>query len=161
MSWNLTRGRLSLRGRGSPSLHERVLILHNRRERFGVERCPPDQRAVNFFFGHQSAGVLWFNGAAIEDAELAGEILAEGFGSLGSDDGVGVGGHLRGCGFSGADGPDWFVGDHQADGFFRRDFVEGAETLAAKDVVGEAGFAFFEDFSDADYGDESGFNGGL
>ena len=102
-------------------------------------------------------GVLWFDGAAVEDAEFASEILAEGFGGLASDDGVGVGGHLRRCGFSGADRPDWFVGDHQADGFFRRDFVEGAETLAAQHVVGEPGFAFFENFSYADDGDESGF----
>ena len=39
--------------------------------------------------------------------------------------------------------------------------MKGAETLAAQDVVGESGFAFFEDFSDADDGDESGFEGGL
>src|ERR1035441_1378745 len=74
---------------------------------------------------------------------------------------MGVGGHLRSCGFSGADGPYWFVGYHQVDGFFGRDFVEGAEALAAQHVVGEVGFAFFEDFSYADNGDESGFDGGL
>ena len=106
-------------------------------------------------------GVLRFDGAAVEDAEFVGEFLAEGFGGFGADDGVGVGGHLRGCGFPGADGPDRLVGDHQVGGFLGRDFVEGAETLAAQDVVGEFGFAFFEDFSHADDGDESGFEGGL
>ena len=106
-------------------------------------------------------GVLRFDGAAVEDAEFVGEFLAEGFGGFGSDDGVRVGSHLRGCGLSGADGPDRLVGDYQADGFLGRDFVKGAETLAAQHVVGEAGFAFFEDFSHADDGDESGFDGGL
>ena len=89
-----------------------LLVLHNGRERFGVEGSSTYQGAVDFFFGHQGVGVLWFDGAAVEDAELAGEFLAEGFGCLASDDGVGVGGHLWSGGFSGADGPDWFVGDH-------------------------------------------------
>ena len=62
---------------------------------------------------------------------------------------------------SGADGPDRLVGDNQAGGLFRRDFVKGAETLAAQDIVGESGFAFFEDFSNADDGNESGFEGGF
>src|ERR1700687_4138982 len=74
-------------------------------------------------------GVLWFDGDAVEDAEPAGEFLAKGFGGFGSDDGVGVNGYLRRCGFSGADGPDRFVGDHESDGFLGRDFVESAQTM--------------------------------
>src|SRR6266478_8937974 len=62
------------------------LIVHNCRERFGIERRSPDQGAVDFFFGHQGVGVLWFDGAAVEDAEFAGEFLAERFGGLASDD---------------------------------------------------------------------------
>src|SRR5208282_3123467 len=119
------------------------------------------QSAVDFFFGHQGMGVLRFDRAAIEDAEFVGELLAEGFGGFGSDDGVRVGGHLRSCSLSGADGPDRLVGDYQADGFLGRNFVKGAETLAPQHVVREAGFAFFEDFSHADNGDESSFDGGL
>ncbi len=34
----------------SPVLHEQVLILNDGRERFGVERCPANQRIVDFFF---------------------------------------------------------------------------------------------------------------
>src|ERR1035437_8180720 len=72
-----------------------------------------------------------------------------------------AGGHLRGCGLSGADGPDRVVGDYQADGFLGRDLVKGAEALTAQHIVGEAGFTIFEDFSHANDEDESGFDGGL
>jgi len=72
-------------------------------------------------------GILRLDGAAVEDAKILGEFLAERFGGFGPDDGVGVGGHLRGCGLAGADGPDRLVGDYQAGRFFGRNFVEGAE----------------------------------
>src|SRR5208282_2425419 len=146
---------------GGMPVSPRNLVLHDGGERFGVERRSAYQRAVDFFFRHQGMSVLWFDGAAVEDAEFAGEFLAERLGGFGSNDGVGVGGHLRGCGLSGADGPDRFIGDDQAGRFFGGDFVERAETLAAQDVVGESGFAFFENFAHADDGDESGFEGGL
>ena len=74
---------------------------------------------------------------------------------------MGVGGDLRRGGFSGADGPSRLVSDHQAGGFFGRDFIEGAQALAAQHVIGEPGFALFEDFSDADDRDESGLEGGF
>jgi len=106
-------------------------------------------------------GVLRLNRAAVENAQFVGELRAERFSGFGSDNGVGVGGHLRRCGLPGANGPDRLVGDHEAGGFLGRNFIEGAETLAAQNVVGETGFTFFEDLSDADDGNESGFEADL
>ena len=130
-------------------------------EGFGVEAGPAYQGAVDFFFGHQGFGVFGFYGASVEDAELVGEFVAEGFGGFVADDGVGFGGQLRSGGLSGSDGPDGFVGYDQLFGLLGGDFVEGAGALAAEDVFGEIGFALFEDFSDADDGGEAGFEGGF
>src|ERR1700690_2515702 len=140
---------------------ESILILHDGRERLRVERSAAYECAVNLFFRHQRMCVLRLDGAAIEDAQFIGEFLAEGFGRFGSYAGMCVGGDLRGSGLSGADAPSRFVGAPQADRFLGRDLVEGAETLAAQYVIGEPGFALFEDFSYADDRDESGFEGGL
>ena len=64
-------------------LFNKRLVLHDRRERFGIERRSSYQGAVDFFFRHQSVGVLRFDGAAVEDAEFGGEFMAEGFGGFG------------------------------------------------------------------------------
>src|SRR5580704_2936713 len=97
-------------------------------------------------------GVLWLDGAAIEDSEFVGKFLSEGIGGLGSNAGVGVGGQLRSRSFPGADGPDRLVGNYHVGGFLGGNFIEGAETLAAQYVVGESGFAFFEDLAHANDG---------
>src|ERR1035441_7527105 len=90
-----------------------MLILHDRAEGLGIERRSTDQRAVDAFGGHQRVGVVGLYGAAVEDAELAGELLAEGLRNFAADDGVGVGGDFGRRGFSGADGPDGLVGNDE------------------------------------------------
>ena len=97
------------------------------------------------------------HGAAVQNAELGSEFLAERIGGFRANHGMGVPGQLRSGGFSGADGPDRLVSDDQVSRFLGRNFVERAETLASQNVVGQSGFAFFEDLAHADDGDESAF----
>src|SRR5579862_6863868 len=70
-------------------------------------------------------------------------------------------GHFGGGSFSGADGPDGLVGDDDWRGGFRGDAGEGSGDLRLEHLFGFAGFAFGEDFADADDGNDAVLEGGV
>ena len=103
------------------------LVLHDRRERFGIEAGAADQCAIDFLFRHQGFGVVGLHAAAVEDARGCRRTSSpKAFAASRADERVSIGGHLRSGGLAGADGPDGFVGDDQFCGLLRGDAVEGA-----------------------------------
>src|SRR5580698_6102346 len=68
------------------------LILHNRRKRLRIKRCPADQCAIDFLLRHERRNVLWFHRSAVENAQACGKLVAKNFSSLAPDHGVRLGG---------------------------------------------------------------------
>jgi hypothetical protein len=130
-------------------------------EGFGIEAGAADQGAVDFFFGHQRLGIFGLDGTAVKNSEIAGELLAKGTGGFAANQAVGLAGELGRRRFAGADRPHRLVRDDQPGSFLGRDFVEGAVALAAENIFGEAGFAFLQNFADADDWCQSGFEHGF
>src|SRR5438876_2273195 len=126
------------------------LVFDNGGEGTCIEAGAAHQGAVDFFFGHQGLRIFWFHRSTIKDAEGFGHFVAKGFGGFSANQDVGFGGELGGGGFAGSDGPDGFVGDHQLSRFLAGDGMKSAQTLTAKDIFGESGFAFFQDFAHTD-----------
>src|SRR5260370_31701095 len=129
-------------------------VLDDFGEGLGVEAGSAYESSVDVVQAAEGFGVVGLDGAAVEDADGGGEGGGEGFGDLGADDLVGLVGDFRGGGAAGADGPYGLVGEDDGRGVGGVDAFEGDGGLEFEDVGGEAGFALFEFFADADDGDE-------
>ena len=125
------------------------LILYDCSKRFWIEAGAADQGAVDFFFGHKRFGILRFHRAAVEDAKVVRELLAESFSGFSADQAVGLGGDLRRSCLAGSNGPDGLVGDHEFAGFLAGNRVKGPQALAAEYVFRQPRFAFFQNFANA------------
>lgn len=79
----------------------------------GFETGPTDKCAVDVWDREDFSRVAGFDGSAVQDAEIGA--VAEPFGQAGADVRVDLRDLVVGGDFTGADGPDGFVGD---DGVF-------------------------------------------
>src|SRR4029077_19587597 len=129
--------------------------LHNCRKGFRVEAFGPYQGTVDFCFGHERFHIFGLDRSSVKDAEVCGEVIAEGLGGFSADKAMGLGGELRRRGLAGSDSPHRFVGDDEPRGFFPGYGVESTQALATKDIFSQSSFSFFQHFTNADDGRES------
>src|SRR5207253_2688875 len=118
-------------------------VLHDRSKRFRIKACAPNQCPVDFLFGHERLGILRFHRSSVQNAELGGEVIAEGFGGFSANQGVRFGGKLRGRSFPGSDRPYRLVGDDQLPGLLARNGMERSQALTAKYIFGQPGLPLF------------------
>src|SRR5437868_2999886 len=94
--------------------------------------------------------VLRLHTPAVEDSQIIGGILADGFRCFATDEIVSFGGDLRSSGFAGADCPHRLVGDSKFVCVVAGNFAQGGRHLAAQDPFCESGLALLKELANAD-----------
>src|SRR5919112_3431644 len=99
-------------------------------ERLDLETGPAYQGAVDVFLGHDLGRVLWFDGASVEDADAAGEVIPLRLPEQVPDLTDGILGVFGGGCIARPDGPDRFVGEDDALAAGVFEFLDHALDLA-------------------------------
>jgi len=128
---------------------------------FGLHGGAADEAAIDIGLAKEFAGVVGFDGAAVEDSD---KIRCFGVGDLcdfGANHGANTFGFRSVAGLSGADCPNRFVGDDEAVKLGGVNILEGTLELGGDDFISFASFALGEGFADAKDGcyslEEEGF----